>query len=272
MTRASGRAAAALLMLSVLAVSVVAQPEGNDADATKRRIARLRGALTRATQDTRSVGERLPALQKDVDQLRQKVMGIEPPRPLPPVKSEEKTSEAPSPIRGPIGGTSPKKKDVTELQFRLPLSRESTRQTNLGIVCLKKRIYLLDFGSMGDALKKEVERKSPLLKSGGVLMVPEGDYDVEISFTPDLSARAVLKKSSEGETIEDAVRPGSALLRRLAELPPQENLLQFCVYPDSYEQFMQLRKLAYEKEYEVGWRPMPVGKLITIGDGPGMRQ
>jgi hypothetical protein len=272
MTRAFGRSAAALLLLSILAVSVVAQPEGNDADATRRRIARLRSALTRATQDTKTVGERLPALQGDVDRLRQKVMGIEPPRPLPPVKSEEKSTEAPSPLRGPLAGTSPKKKDVTELQFRLPLSRESARQTNLGIVCLKKRIYLLDFESMGDALKKEVERKSPFLKSGGVLKVPEGDYDVEISVTPDFSARAVLKKSSEGETVEDAVRPGSALLRRLADLPSDDNLLQFCVYPDSYDQFLQLRKLAYEKAYEVGWRPMPVGKLITIGDGPGMRQ
>jgi hypothetical protein len=137
---------------------------------------------------------------------------------------------------------------------------------------LKKRIYLLDLESMGAALKKEVERKSPFLKSGGVLKVPDGDYDVEISVTPDITVRAVLKKSSDGETIEEAIRPGSALLRRLAELSPEETLLQFCVYPDSYDQFMQLRKLAYEKAYEVGWRPMPVGKLITIGDGPGMRQ
>ena len=268
MTRAIGLLASASLMVSLLALSVSAQPEVKD-EAVKRRIARLREALRSATQDTKAVGERLPALQEDVDELRKKVMGIEVLRVSPPVKAEEKSTEAPSPIGGPLPGVPPKKEGIAEIEFRLPLSRESTRQTNLGIVCQGSKIYLIDFEAMGRALKKEVDGKSSFLNTGGLLKVPGGDFNVDVSFKPHFLARAILKPGNEGETIERASRPGSALMTRLAELPPDNNLLQFCVYPDSYDEFMQLRKLAYEKKYEVGWRPVPVGKLITVGGGPG---
>ena len=99
-----------------------------------------------------------------------------------------------------------------------------------------------------------------------------GDFDLKVTVAGlSRSEELVLKPDRTGETPEQAKARGSALLTRLGKLKPEENVLQFCVYPDSFEVFRELRAVAWEWDFdEVGWMPVPVGAPIRLGGGPAI--
>lgn len=72
--------------------------------------------------------------------------------------------------------------------------------------------------------------------------------------------------ANRGEAIDAAFQPGSLLLSRLAENPPQETTITIWVYPDSFGDFRKLKQRFYEMGYLTAARPMPEG--YPIGGSP----
>jgi len=69
----------------------------------------------------------------------------------------------------------------------------------------------------------------------------------------------------ESESIEEALQPSSAYVRAL-RLADSDATLTFWVYPDSYEAFRKLQKLAHSKQFVVAARPLPFG--VSIAGSP----
>lgn len=65
-----------------------------------------------------------------------------------------------------------------------------------------------------------------------------------------------------GETIEDALSPGSRLRVELAGRQPRETVITVWVYPDSFEEFRQLKEALFEDGFLTAARPLPDGVLI----------
>ena len=77
---------------------------------------------------------------------------------------------------------------------------------------------------------------------------------------------------TRGESAEVALRPG-AQFRRLADaLDPEQTVVTFWVYPDSFTLYRQLRDYLYEHNVEVAGRPLPPGMPIASSrDGSASR-
>jgi hypothetical protein len=261
--RAGGFAAAALVV--GVCVSATAQPDGRP-DPAKLIVTDLQLNVLKARQDAQGVEAQLKDARKDLDRLKEKVKTVPPPKDRPPAAPEEKAID--SLVGGGGAGPKDEKKDGKEVDFRLPMARKSKRDTKLAIVCLNKRAYLADF----EAIDRAIRDDPAVLKTGGTVRAAAGDFDLKVTVAGGVrSEELALKPDRTGETPEQAKSRGSAFLTRLAKLKPEENVLQFCVYPDSFDVFRELRAVAWEKDFdEVGWHPVPVGLPIRLGSGPAI--
>lgn len=262
--RAGGFAAAAALVVGV-GVSATAQPDGRP-DPAKLIVTDLQLNVLKARQDAQAIEDRLKDARKELDRLKEKVKTVPPPKDRPPAAPDEKAID--SLVGGGGAGPKDEKKDGKEVDFRLPMARKSKRDTKLAIVCLNKRAYLADFEAIGEAIRDD----PAVLKTGGTVRAAAGDFDLKVTVAGlSRSEELVLKPDRPGEAPARAKAPGSAFLTRLGELKPEENVLQFCVYPDSFEAFRELRAAAWERDFdEVGWIPVPVGAPIRLGGGPAI--
>ena len=68
----------------------------------------------------------------------------------------------------------------------------------------------------------------------------------------------------EGESITQIRQPGSLFYRILSQTDPQKQFFYFIVRSDSYDIFREARKLAWEKNVEVGWTPKPKDEIILF--------
>ena len=66
-----------------------------------------------------------------------------------------------------------------------------------------------------------------------------------------------------GETIDEALAPGSALRRELADHKPDKTTVTLWVYPDSFDVFRLLRKDLHQLGFGVAARPLPEGVMIS---------
>lgn len=158
------------------------------------------------------------------------------------------------------------------------------------IVCDGRKAYLIDSERVGHAFNKAVERVKlddenvKRLTSGGRVFVghepvSNGDYDIKSMILSSSSVgngthrlipeeiELTRKPTATGETLEQARSPGSALQIRLASLKPDENIIQFNVFPDSYEHFQQVRQMVVDRKFAVAWYPLRKGAPITLGSG-----
>ncbi len=269
-----------LLLVTIVGISAVAQPPANSE--TQREIARLQRAVKEADQGAEEVGKRLPRLQTEVEKLQEKVKKIEPPKSQPPLddKSEEKSTEPPSQVGGPMASASPKKDVVPEVEFRLPLGRKSSKAQNIGIVCHEANIFILDFKSLNIALNKAKiqaqDRRGPLI-AGGTISVDQGDFDLNVTVLkekPGFVRLAVKRKTGrKGESIANTKLPGSNFQKIVASLDPSTNAIQICVYSDSYPEFQSIRESIWALKFdEVGWLPFKEGASIFVGGGAAIVQ
>jgi hypothetical protein len=66
-----------------------------------------------------------------------------------------------------------------------------------------------------------------------------------------------------GETLEQALKPGSEFRQIADGLDPQYAAVTFWVYPDSFPMYRQLRDYLYERNLVVAGRPLPAGAKIA---------
>lgn len=76
----------------------------------------------------------------------------------------------------------------------------------------------------------------------------------------------ILPDSPLAEPVERAVQEGSALRSALSGFSPRRTTVTIWTYPDSFDEFRQLKKSLYEWGYATAGRPLPEG--IPIGASP----
>ncbi|APF20737.1 hypothetical protein Calab_1136 [Caldithrix abyssi DSM 13497] len=69
---------------------------------------------------------------------------------------------------------------------------------------------------------------------------------------------------AQGESIAEISQPGSIFYEMLNQTDPQKQFFYFIVRSDSYDIFREARKLAWEKNIEVGWTPKPKDEIILF--------
>jgi hypothetical protein len=69
-----------------------------------------------------------------------------------------------------------------------------------------------------------------------------------------------------GEPLDMALQPGSGLLSLLRDYPPDRSTVTVWVYPESFEQFRQLKAALFKLGYATAGRPLPEGH--PIGGSP----
>jgi hypothetical protein len=67
-----------------------------------------------------------------------------------------------------------------------------------------------------------------------------------------------------GETLEQALAPGSDFRQVVDRIDPQMGVVTFWVYPESFGLFRQLRDYLYERDLVVAGRPLPDGFPMTF--------
>jgi hypothetical protein len=65
------------------------------------------------------------------------------------------------------------------------------------------------------------------------------------------------------------LQPTSKLQIRLGKIEASKAVIQFAVYPDSFDAFRSLRAKIWNKKFSVNWSPMSHGEVLTIGGGSG---
>ncbi len=69
--------------------------------------------------------------------------------------------------------------------------------------------------------------------------------------------------SEMGETIDEAMSPGSEFRRKLERFPPQRSTVTIWTYPDSFDEFRRLREELSRAGYATAARPLPFGVPIS---------
>jgi hypothetical protein len=167
-----------------------------------------------------------------------------------------------------------------KLRYNTPVS--APLQTDeLMFECRRGRVTLLDWGrllalAMRDARAKESQLRerwevSDVTTSVGafrfrytiqrertVLDGPGGAGPVNDRFRYGVAgwvAEPVIE--TRGETVEQALAPGSAFRRMIDALDPLQTAVTFWVYPDSFAAYRTLRDALHKRDVVVAGRPLP---------------
>jgi hypothetical protein len=218
------------------------------------RINRLKGEIRRADEQIRELDQRLPQLKEQVEDLLKKVSGIQVPQ-----KAEAEKE--------------PGKLVAKDVYYRPPLARKSDKKTRAAIVCLEGRIRLLDL----EAVERAYDTNKPLLQAGQIFrrdyVIDSGDYDVRLVVDlPRITQEAIPKEGRNGESLEQFRSRESQIRSRLVSLDPKANIIQFVVYPDSYDVFRVAREEVWKLKFDIGWNPSSPGSSLIIGGGPATGQ
>src|SRR5262249_23536118 len=94
------------------------------------------------------------------------------------------------------------------------------------------------------------------MMAGGVPLT-DGNFRIALS---EWQVEAVAPE--RGETAARALVPQSEFRQIVDALDPQQNVVTFWVYPDSFALFRQLRDYLYDRDLVVAGRPLPNGVPI----------
>lgn len=81
------------------------------------------------------------------------------------------------------------------------------------------------------------------------------------------SARLDWRRKDIGETAAELRSPDAKLRQVFAENDPQQSFLRFYVWEDSFEAYLEARRIAEEAGYAAGWVPIPDGQPLDFVKG-----
>ena len=67
-----------------------------------------------------------------------------------------------------------------------------------------------------------------------------------------------------GETLAELRSPSADFRRVLAERDPKAEFLRFVVWEDSFEVYLEARRLAEKRGFAAGWMPIPNGRPLSV--------
>ena len=86
--------------------------------------------------------------------------------------------------------------------------------------------------------------------------------------TPVPAMRLDWRHSAIGETLSELQAPKALFRERLASYDPNSRFLHFYVWEDSFEVYLQARRLAEQAGFAVGWQPLANGRPLDFVQGP----
>jgi hypothetical protein len=249
-----------MVLLLACAVSPIRAQGGRESlkEMLRHRTAALRQQLTSIQRRIDHIRTRTPLIEREVDRLLAEVEAIELPEP--------------QPIEQPDDSDQPTRK----VRFRPPILRKADLETPIAIVCKNERVAILDFEACRNAFKALIEDEDDLLaclKEGGKRL-PAGDFDIKVTIGlrggSVFVSREVAERSGQtGEPVRSALRESSRLRQRLSKIEADESAIQFAVYPDSFDEFREVRTMLWKSGFAVNWIPMKHGEEFGIGGGGG---
>jgi hypothetical protein len=157
------------------------------------------------------------------------------------------------------------------LRYHTPVSHP-LQSEELLFECKNGRISFIDYGKFmaevesvlrdGDKLRSTSEYSGVTEPVGAFRM----RYAVEVD---SYTSKAALSWEIEpvafvrGETLEQALAPGSEFRRVIDSIEPASTAVTLCVYPDSFPLYRKLRDFMHERDLVVAGRPLPEGASIA---------
>jgi hypothetical protein len=170
------------------------------------------------------------------------------------------------------------------VRYRTPVSKPVEAEELL-FECHHGRVTFIDVGALLDEVKRGIRAKGEELRTSWELsdvVGPVGPFqlryklererdavpgpvpDATGSYRYGLSAWVVEPVTEvRGETLEQALKPGSEFRQIVDGLDPQYAAVTFWVYDDSFPLYRRLRDYLYDRDLVVAGRPLPEGAPIS---------
>jgi hypothetical protein len=177
--------------------------------------------------------------------------------------------------------------------YKTPIS-QPVQAEELLFECQNGRVAFVDVGSMLREVRASIHDRGEELRSRwqveGVVgpigafrlhYVLERERDMlGIGNSPDHNANfrygltgwvVEPATAARGEPVDAALAANSEFRRIVDAIDPQQTVVTFFVYPESFAAFRQLRDYLYEHDVVVAGRPLPAGAPITASSKNGTR-
>jgi hypothetical protein len=157
------------------------------------------------------------------------------------------------------------------LRYRTPVSHP-LQSEELLFECRNGRISFIDYGKFMAEIENVLRDGDKLRGANQYSNVTEPvgpfrmRYEVEVDA---VNSKAALSWEIEpvafvrGETVEQALAPGSEFRRVIDSIEPASTAVTLCVYPDSFPLYRKLRDFMHERDIVVAGRPLPEGASIA---------
>jgi hypothetical protein len=237
-------------------------PAGVAADQGAAAVQSLEGNLATTRQASEALTQRLTQLEIRLTDLLAQVAKATVPEPPP---------EPP-----------PTKQRPRQVAFRPPFEKLAADKTTIGFVCESGKIAILDYTEINDAFQKIRERalREDVNREKQVVIdveMPESDFHVVGGWwrpaSDELHVPVRRKPGNHlGESPEEIESENSRFQRFLSSHSRNKHVLEFIVYPDSFEAFRAARALGWKLKYGLNWDLMESAKQIELGRGVGSTQ
>jgi hypothetical protein len=157
------------------------------------------------------------------------------------------------------------------LRYSTPVSHP-LQSEELLFECRSGRISFIDYGKFmaeiesvlngGDKLRG-LQRFSSVTEQVGPFrmryLVEADSYTGKASLSWEIEPVAFVR----GESVEQALAPGSEFRRVIDSIEPASTAVTLCVYPDSFPLYRKVRDYMHERDIVVAGRPLPEGASIA---------
>jgi hypothetical protein len=179
------------------------------------------------------------------------------------------------------------------LRYRTPVSKPLQTE-ELFFECREGRVSLIDIGALvedaqrrmresRDLLRRQWEVQDDTSQVGAfrlhfVVERERSNLELAAGTPPDERASYRIGLSSwqvvpldpkRGETVEQALAPGSKFRRVIDAIDSNQTAVTFWVYPDSFAVYRKLRDALHDKDLVVAGRPLPDGYPIGMSTRHG---
>ena len=214
----------------------------------KQRIALLEAQVGQVDASINQLNGRLQPLKQEIEELLESLDAVQPP----PKKNEEK----------------PRDKVTKEVPFRPPFERFDIDRRSVSFIVEDGRVSFLDFEEINKQLQKALAGKSGMVSINFDL--PESDFRIEGKASGQKAALKVVRRAgAAGEGLAEAEKENSRFRQTIARLSPKEVIVNFNVYPDSFDEFRSLRQIVWDGQFDLGWHPKKSGDVIELSYGSG---